>query len=344
MAYLANRGCDMEMRDIKTQFDLGRTRFVFYSPKDTDSIREVIADADVVVNMCSKHYDSTQLIQTEKFPYLGFQTNFSLHDVNVKFARTIAEICKEMQVNHLIHISSASASPNSQSEWSRTKYEGELAVKEVFPWATIVRPTQLFGKDDKLLNWFARIGAGFRCVPLIYYPGGKEPLMQPVWVGNVARAIRFICDAPDKFEGRQIDCFGPSDFTRSELAAFVDDITERNFPVYKIPLGMYRQMSKSLQYLRNPFITPDLVEVWNEDFLPTLSPTEYASQKDNANKILTLADLGIEALSVEKDAFFHMVAYRVGGHFYRAKGYHMDIQYDEVFHDGLHEKERLSKY
>ena len=48
LAYLANRGDDMEMRDHKVSFDVGRVKNVFYSPRDHDSIREVIADADVV--------------------------------------------------------------------------------------------------------------------------------------------------------------------------------------------------------------------------------------------------------------------------------------------------------
>ena len=67
-------------------------------------------------------------------------------------AQTIAEVCKEMQVDNLVHLSSASASPDSKSRSSRIKYEGELAVKEAYPWATIIRPTHIFGKDDLFLS------------------------------------------------------------------------------------------------------------------------------------------------------------------------------------------------
>lgn len=334
MAYLANRGDDMEMRELKTQFDLGRSRFVFYSPRDRDSIKEVIADADVVVNMIGKYYETGQPVQTAKFPYVNYQTNYSFHDTNVTVAQTIAEVCKEMQVDHLIHVSSASASLDAKSEWSRTKYEGELAVKEAYPWATIVRPTQMYGKEDRLLNWFAKCQQGLRCVPLVYQDGGKEPLLQPVWVGDVGRVIRYICDDPTKFEGRQVDCFGPDDFTYAELAKFVNDITEQNKPVFQIPLPIYRQLAKVLQCIRDPLVTTDLVELWTEDFLPTLAPTEYDLQADNANKILSLADFGIKAKPVEKDAFSYMQYYRAGGHFHRAKGYHLNIPES----DGIHEK------
>lgn len=322
MAYLANRGDDMEMRDKRIQFDLGRLRTVFYSPRDRDSIRDVIADADVVVNMIGKYYESGQPVQTGQFPYLSYATNYSFEDVNVTIARTIAEICTEMQVDHLVHVSSASASPDSKSRWSRTKYEGELAVKEAYPWATIVRPTQMFGKDDLLLSWYAKCQQHLGFVPMIYDTGGREALTQPVWVGDVAKAIFAVCDDPGKFEGRQVDCFGPADYTRTELHKLVNDITARDKPVVTVPADMFRQIARVGQYTRNPLVTPDLVEIWLEDFLPTLALDQYKLQKDNASKILTLADFGIEALPIEREAFMYLHFYRFGGHFHRVKGYH----------------------
>ena len=193
MSYLANRGDDMEMRQLKVNFELGRSRFVLYSTRDVDSIKEVIADADVVVNMIGKYHETGKPVTTSSFPYIKYQPNYTLYDTNVTIARTLAEVCKVMQVDHLVHVSSASASPLSKSEWSRTKYEGELAVRDAFPWATIIRPTQLFGRMDRLLNWFARMQTWNRMVPLV--DGGKA-LTQPVWVGDVAKTILRVCDDP----------------------------------------------------------------------------------------------------------------------------------------------------
>ena len=319
MAYLANRGDDMEMRHLKISFELGRSRFVFYSPRDRESIKEVIADADVVVNMIGKYYESGQPVQVDRFPYISYRTNYSFHDVNVEIPRTLAEICKEMQVDAFVHVSSASANPDAKSEWSRTKYHGEQAVKEAYPWATIIRPTQLFGKDDRFLHWFARFAQWYRFVPLV--DGGKA-LTQPVWAGDVARTILRVCDDPLKFAGKQIDCFGPADYTYEEIANFVNDITERDKPMRHVPYMYLRYLATLLQYQRNPLLTPDVVDIMSEDFLPTLAPEAYAAQT-GADKILTMADLGIaNPLPIQKDAFSHLQAYRVGGHFARVSGYH----------------------
>ena len=85
-AYVGNRGDEAEHRDIKPMFDLGHTRFVYYSARDVDSMKEVIADADVVVNLVSKTHPTGQPIQIDKFPYIGWQENFSIADVNVGIA------------------------------------------------------------------------------------------------------------------------------------------------------------------------------------------------------------------------------------------------------------------
>ena len=315
MAYLANRGDDMEMRHLKPNFDLGRTRFVFYSPRDRESIQEVIADADVVVNLIGKYYESGQPVQTDKFPFVSYRTNYSFEEANVTIPQTLAEICKEMQVDHFIHVSSASASPDATSEWSRTKYLGEQAIKEVYPWATIVRPTQMFGRQDRILNWFAKVSKIHRMVPLV--DGGKA-LTQPVFVQDVAKTLLRLVDDSASFEGKQVDCFGPAEFSYKELAQLVDDITERRRPMVHVPHYYLRLAAQVLQYQRDPLFTPDLVDIWSQDFLPTLAAEAYAEQ----DAILTMADLGVQATPMEKVVFEYMQMYRHGGHFFRVQGYH----------------------
>lgn len=317
--YVGNRGDEAEHRDIKPMFDLGHTRFVYYSPRDLDSMREVIADADIVVNMISKTYETGQPIQTEKFPYIGWQTNYTFEDTNVTIAKTIAELCTEMQVDNLIHVSSANASPDHPSAWARTKYEGEQAVKEAYPWATIVRPTQFFGTDDKLLHFYANMAKAYKFVPLC--DGGKA-LTQPVWVNDVAKTIRRVMENPEKFEGRTIDCFGPSDYTHEELAKFVLDLTEQESPIVNLPKSAYMMVAKALSYQEFALMNQDMAEQWSMDFVPAMTPEEYAAQADNSDRILTMADLGVEALPMEREAFRYLHRFRAGGHFGRVSGYH----------------------
>jgi NADH dehydrogenase (ubiquinone) 1 alpha subcomplex subunit 9 len=317
-AYIGNRGDEAEHRDIKPMFDLGHTRFCYYSGRDVDSMRNVIADADIVINLISKHYETHQPIQVDKFPYVGMQKNYSFEDTNVTMAAQIAELCVEMQVDHLIHVSSAAASPDHPSEWAQTKYAGEQAVREIFPWATIVRPTQLFGTEDKFLHFFANMAKMYRMVPVIE---DGQILTQPVWVVDVAKAIHRITDDPKRFEGRTLDCFGPSDYTHEELAKFVLDIAELERPILKLPKPAFGMLSKALGFQELVLMNEDLAKVWGQDYLPAMSAEEYKNQTGD-DKILTLEDLGIAATPIEKEAFTYLHRFREAGHFGRVDGYH----------------------
>ena len=78
--------------------------------------------------------------------------NFSFDDVHVKGAELIASIAAQNGVDEFVHVSHLNAAHDSPSAFYRSKAKGEELVKEAFPDATIVRPSIMFGYEDKLLN------------------------------------------------------------------------------------------------------------------------------------------------------------------------------------------------
>lgn len=318
MTYIGSRGDDFEWRHLRPNFELGRAKFAYYSSRDKQSMADLIADADVVINLIGKYYDTKALEDTPTFPFLRYKVSTSIAEANVDVPRTIAELCKEMQVDNLIHVSSAAASPDSSSEWARTKYEGEQEVLKAYPWATIVRPTHMFGHEDKLLNMFADMAVRFPIVPLV---DGGHALTQPVWVDDVARTINRIVDDPEMFEGRRVDCFGPQDFSYAELAKFVYDITGQEPVLADVPAEVVKYGASVLQYEGSPILTPDLVDLMSEDYLPEMTAEGYEAQKKQG-KVFTMKDLSVESTPIEKLAFKYLHRFRKGGHFILEKGYH----------------------
>mmetsp|Transcript_26349 Transcript_26349/g.39059 ORF Transcript_26349/g.39059 Transcript_26349/m.39059 type:complete len:403 (+) Transcript_26349:124-1332(+) len=317
--YIGNRGDEFEQRHLNPMFDLGMLRKVFYSSRDRDSMANVIGDADVVVNLIGKYYETKHLTPTPKFPYLSYEVNTTFQEANVDVPRTVAELCTEMQVDNLIHVSALAANPESKSEWARTKHEGEVAVKEAYPWATIVRPAVMFGHEDKLLNWFANAASRLPFVPLV---NGGQALTQPVYVSDVADVISRIIDDPSNFEGRTVEVFGKDDFTYKELSQFVYDITGQSPTVVDLPPELMKPMARILELQGSPMLTRDLVDLWNEDNVQSRSDEEYEAIKGE-DAILTLKDFGIDAVRIEKIAFEYLHRFRDGGHFELVDGgYH----------------------
>jgi len=193
-----------------------------------------------------------------------------------------------------------------------------MAVKEVYPWATIVRPSQLFGPEDRLLNWFANMAGRFPAVPL---PDGGHALTQPVYAVDVADVLEKIVDSPEMFEGRTVDIFGAKDYSYKELAQFVFDITDQDPTIAELPKDMVKMSAEVIQFMGNPILTPDMVELFSEDYIPPMTQEEYDAQPVK-DKIFTMKDFGIEATPIEKKAFNYLHRFRKGGHFDIEKGYH----------------------
>jgi NADH dehydrogenase (ubiquinone) 1 alpha subcomplex subunit 9 len=70
-------------------------------------------------------------------------------------------------------------------------------------------------------------------------------------------------------------------------------------------------------------LTPDLVDLMSEDYLPEMTAEGYASQLQGG-KVFTMENLGVSATPIEKVAFKYLHRFRKGGHFILAEGYHSD--------------------
>jgi NADH dehydrogenase len=102
-------------------------------------------------------------------------------------------------------VSGIGADAQSRSPYIRSRGRGELAVREAFPRATLVRPSAMFGPGDALFAGLADLVRILPAVPLI---GGGRTRLQPVYVEDVAEAIARILSRPDT-AGQTYELAGP---------------------------------------------------------------------------------------------------------------------------------------
>lgn len=82
------------------------------------------------------------------------------------------------------------------SEFLRTKLDGEIAVRDEFPDATIIRPADIWGQEDRFLRYYAHFWRRtLQLVPL--WQRGENTIKQPVYVSDVAQAIVNAIKDPD---------------------------------------------------------------------------------------------------------------------------------------------------
>ena len=145
---------------IQPLAQIGQWGLVRADVTNKKSVRDAVEGADAVVNL------------------VGSFTNMS--KIHAAGAANVAEAARDAGAKALVHVSALSANPESEAGYSRTKGQGEQAVRKAFPDATIIRPSIVFGSEDQLTN---RIAARIRCTTqvctvasgqvAILLPGGR---------------------------------------------------------------------------------------------------------------------------------------------------------------------------
>lgn len=133
---LPTRCGENDRQHLKVMGDLGQIVQLDYNIRDEEAIRYAVERSNVVINMVGREWETR---------------NFSFDDVHVTFPKKLAEICADVGVRRLIHVSALGADEDHPSAYYRTKAAGEAVVREAFPSATIVRPAKMVGVEDRFL-------------------------------------------------------------------------------------------------------------------------------------------------------------------------------------------------
>jgi len=211
------RGSDYDVRPLKLVGDLGQVLFQPYYIRDEESIRKAVKYSNVVINLVGRDWETR---------------NFTFKDVNVTAAKTIARISREEGVKRLIHFSSLNASPNPTplmmpdgSKFLKTKYEGELAVRDEFPDATIFRPSDVYGQADRFLRYYVHFWRrNFFDMPM--WEKGEKTIKQPVFLSDVATGVINALKDPET-AGKTYDAIGPKRYQLSELVDYIFRVVRR---------------------------------------------------------------------------------------------------------------------
>jgi uncharacterized protein YbjT (DUF2867 family) len=252
-----------------------------------DSLLAAARDADAVVNLVGI------LAQSGKQRFDAVQD---------EGARHVAEAARAAGAKALVHVSAIGADPDSPSLYARTKAAGEEAVRQAFPDATVLRPSVVFGPEDEFFNRFGRLAQMLPALPLI---GGGESRVQPVFVGDVAKAV--VAGLEGKASAKKhYELGGPEILTWREVMQRVLGYTMRKRWLVPLPFWLAKLQGAVLQYLPGKLLTLDQVRLLEFDNI-----VSEAAKRGGR----TLQGLGIEPVAVETVVPDYMVQYRPRGEF-----------------------------
>ncbi|PWA33058.1 hypothetical protein CCH79_00013009 [Gambusia affinis] len=243
--------CDQyDLMYFRPMGDLGQIIFMEWDVKNKESIQRAIEHSNVVINLVGREWETR---------------NYRFEDVFVNIPQQLARATKEAGITKFIHMSHLNADMRSPSKYLRNKAVGEEAVREEFPDAIIIKPAEMFGREDRFFNYFA------------------SKIYALVWKRDSSDGARE--------ENSEATCLRkPNRYLLHDLVEYVYGVAHRPFMPYPLPRPLYHLAARI--FAMNPFepwTTPDKIDRFHT------TDMKYPG-------LPGLEDLGITASCVEQKA------------------------------------------
>jgi len=250
---------------------------------NVEDVKQVLKNCDYAINLVGILYETRKqkFIQIHShFPYL------------------LSNLCNEIGIKNLIHVSALGVKEKHSSQYIQSKFQGEKNIQNFFKSSVILRPSLIFGPEDKFFNTFASYARIFPALPLI---GGGKTKFAPIYCADVGKAIVKALELKNT-EPKIYELGGPENYSFRELIEILlAEIKKKRFLV-NIPFNIAKFQSYFLQMLPNPILTMDQVELLKYD---NIISGEHP----------TLKDLGIQGKTIHSILPKYIYRFRTYGQF-----------------------------
>ena len=247
-----------------------------------EEVKQVLKNCDSVINLVGILYETRK----QKFSQIHSQ-----------FPLLLSNLCNELEIKKLVHISALGVKEKHTSQYMQSKLQGEKNIQATFKSSVILRPSIVFGPEDKFFNTFASIAQFSPALPLI----GAKTKFSPVYCGDVAQAIVKALEL-NNLKPLIYELGGTENYSFRELMEILLKEIKKKRILVSIPFSLANFLAYLLQMMPNPLLTVDQVK---------------SLQHDNiiSGNYPVLKDLGITATSLKNILSEYIYRFRTGGQF-----------------------------
>ena len=269
---------------IKTQANAGYIDIVEANIFDEKKIRKLFSQTDICINLIGILYES------------GKGNTFkNIHSI---FPSILAKLCKEYKVQQFIHLSALGINNAIDSEYAKSKLEGEINIQKNFPLATILRPSVVYSVDDNFTTNFMTLLSRLPFFPL-YYNGDTK--FTPIHCSDLTDIIYHVISK--NMNSKIIECVGPDVISLKEILKKLLKLINKNRLLIPLPFFAANMSAKLFQLFPKPLLTVDQLTLLKYDNILS-------------NKYQTNSDAGVPSTRIfDQEVEKYCYMWREGGQF-----------------------------
>ena len=280
---------------IKTQANVGYIDIVEANIFDEKKIREVFKKADICINLIGILFEKKR-----------GNTFKNIHSV---FPSLLAKLSKEYNLKHFIHISALGINEATDSQYAKSKLEGESKVLKNFPLATILRPSIVYSVDDNFTTNFMTLLNRLPIFPL-YYEGKTK--FAPIHCSDLTDIIHYVISK--NLYSKIIECVGPEIISFKDLLEKLLLLIGKKRLLLPFPLPLAEFSARFLEMLPNPLLTRDQLKLLKYDNI-------------QSGKYKTNSEIGVPSIRFfDQEVKKYCYMWREGGQFSTEKYKHEELE------------------
>ncbi len=235
---------------IKTQANAGYIEIVEANIFEENKIRKLFKKADICINLVGILYESKK--------------GNTFDNIHSLFPSILAKLCKEYHLKNFIHISALGINEAVESNYAKSKLEGEKNIFKYFPSATVLRPSLVYSVDDNFTTNFMTLLSRLPIFPLYY--SGKTKFV-PIHCSDLTDIIYYSIEK--NIDSNIIECVGPQTFTFKEIIEKLLELIEKKRILIPLPFFIASISANFFQLFPKPLLTQDQLKLLRYDNIPS---------------------------------------------------------------------------
>jgi len=231
---------------IKTQANAGYIEIVEANIFDEKKIRQLFKKTDICINLVGILYEKKR-----------GNTFKNIHSV---FPSLLAKLSKEYNVKHFIHLSALGINEAINSDYAKSKLEGENNILKNFPLATILRPSVVYSVDDNFTTNLMTLLSRMPIFP-IFYNGSTK--FSPIHCSDLTDTIYYIIS--NSIYSKVIECVGPDTYTFKQILNQLLELMNKKRFLLPIPLFIAEIQARIFELMPKPLLTRDQLKLLKYD-------------------------------------------------------------------------------